>query len=72
MSLGFVTDIRNGLQTFCVPAFLPLGSSLQVLSVSTGTAPSDPQCICWGRTQCVSGGSVLQAESTSHMAMCGC
>lgn len=72
VSLGFVTEIRNGLQRFCVPAFFPLGSSLQVLNVSTGIAPSDPQCICWGCAQCVSGGSVLQAESASHMAMRGC
>lgn len=72
VSLGFVTEIRNGLQRFCVPAFLPLGLPLQVLSVSTGIAPSDPQCICWGHTQCVSGGSVLEAENASRLAMRGC
>ena len=48
VSLGFVTEIRNGLQRFCVPAFLPLGLPLQTLSASAGGTHS--VClvaVCW-------------------------
>ena len=53
VSFGFVTEIRNGLQRFCVSASLPLGSPLRVIGASAG-------------------GSMLEAESTSCMAMHGC